>query len=127
MAKKKILMVEDEATVRELLKDLMERHGYDFLQAADGKQGLDEARKKKPDLILLDVNMPKMNGFEVLENLKKDKKTQNIPVIMLTTRDTQEDMAQGMELYADKYIPKPFDTANLFIEIKKTFDSMGLY
>jgi DNA-binding response OmpR family regulator len=125
MGKKKILMVEDEATVRGLLKDLMQMHGYEFIEAEDGKKGLDEARKHKPDMILLDVNMPKMNGFEVLEQLKKDKKTQNIPVIMLTTRDTHDDMAHGMELYAEKYIPKPFDTAMLMLEINKSFQSMG--
>lgn len=124
-AKKTILMVDDEAAARGLLKDLMQIHGYAFLEAEDGKKGLEQARKHCPDLILLDINMPKMNGFDVLENLKKDKKTRSIPVIMLTTRDTQEDMAEGMELYADKYIPKPFDSNHLFTEIRKTFESQG--
>ena len=123
---KKILMVDDETAARGLLKTMAEMQGYIFFEAEDGKKGVEQAKKHLPDLILLDVNMPKMNGFQVLENLKKDKKTQNIPVIMLTTRDTQEDMAQGMELYADKYIPKPFDSNHLFREIKKTFESQGL-
>ncbi len=124
-AKKKVLLVDDEAPLRSLLKSLLEMNGFTCLEAEDGKKGLDEARKHTPDLILLDVNMPKMNGFEVLKNLKKEKKTMNIPVIMLTTRDTQDDMAQGMELYADKYIPKPFDSAKLLEEIRKTLSSQG--
>ena len=123
---KKILMVDDESAARGLIKTLAEMNGYTFIEAEDGKKGLERAKKDAPDIILLDVNMPKMNGFDVLQNLKKDSKTMNIPVIMLTTRDTQEDMAQGMELYADKYIPKPFDSNHLFGEIKKTFETQGL-
>ena len=122
---KKILMVDDESAARGLIKTLAEMNGYVFIEAEDGKKGLERAKKDAPDIILLDVNMPKMNGFDVLQNLKKDHKTLNIPVIMLTTRDTQEDMAEGMELYADKYIPKPFDSNHLFAEIKKTLETQG--
>ena len=122
---KTILMVDDDAAIRGLFKSLAEKHGYALLEAGDGVAGLEQARKSHPDLIILDVNMPRMNGFDVLENLKKDKKTMGIPVIMLTSRDTQEDIAEGMELFADKYIPKPFDSEHLFSEIKKTFESQG--
>ncbi len=125
-SKKKILMVEDEAPVRELVKSLAEARGYTFFEAPDGQKGVEAAKKHHPDIILMDVNMPKMTGFQALEKLKSDKKTQNIPVIMLTTRDTQEDMSQGMELYADKYIPKPFNSEHLFEEIRKTLGAQGL-
>ncbi len=83
---KKILIVDDEESIREPLKEMLVRNGYEVIMAEDGKKGLDEARKKKPDLVLLDVNMPKMDGFKVLEELKKDKKTADIPVFMLTSR-----------------------------------------
>ncbi len=122
---KKILIVDDEPAVRELLGEILKTQNFTVLLAEDGKKGLDEAKRHVPDLIVLDVNMPKMDGFKVLENLKKDKKTRDIPVIMLTTQSTQDDVAHGMELYADKYIPKPFDSHHLVAEIKKTFDVRG--
>lgn len=123
--RKRILFVDDDHAARGLLKELAAINGYDYLEAEDGKQGLEEARRHLPDLIILDVNMPKMNGFQLLEQLKQDMKTQNIPVIMLTTRDNQEDMQEGLGLYADKYIPKPFDSNELFSEIRKTLESQG--
>ncbi len=122
---KKILIVDDEPSVRELLGDILKTHGFTVLMAEDGKKGWEEAKRHKPDLVVLDVNMPKMDGFQVLQNLKKEKKTRDIPVIMLTTQNTQDDITHGMELYADKYIPKPFDSYHLVSEIRKTFDVRG--
>lgn len=125
-AKKKILLADDEQTLRALLQVVLEDAGFEFLEAEDGKAALDKAKKLHPDLIILDVNMPKMTGFQVLEHLKKDSKTRDIPVIMLTTRGGREDVEAGMELDADKYIPKPFDSKNLIQEIRKTFAVRGL-
>ena len=124
--KKRILLADDEKTLRELLKVRLEAAGYHFLEAEDGKAALDQAKKHRPDLIILDVNMPRMNGFDVLQNLKKDSKTRNIPVIMLTTRASQDDIEEGMELDADQYIPKPFDSKKLLLAIEQTFVVRGL-
>ncbi len=124
---KKILIVDDEPAIRQMLNDLLKNEGFSVLEAADGKKGLDEAKKHVPDLVVLDVNMPKMDGFKVLENLKKDKKTRDIPVIMLTSKSSQEDITQGIQLYADKYIPKPFDAAHFLTEVKKTFQARGIF
>jgi DNA-binding response OmpR family regulator len=126
MGFKKILVVDDEEMIRELAKDYLESKGYDVLTAADGKKGLQEAKSKKPDLIILDVNMPKMNGFQVLDELKKDRHTMDIPVFMLTTRKSDEDIRQGMEHMADKYLPKPFMPETLLDEIRKTLAVRGL-
>ena len=118
----KILIVDDEQPIREPLKQMLVRQGYTVCEAEDGKKGLEEARKQKPDLMILDVNMPKMDGFKVLEELKKDKSTMNIPVFMLTTRDTADDVAAGISGFAEKYIAKPFEFSHLLSEIKKTLE-----
>ena len=122
---KKILVVDDEKAIREPLVEMLTRQGYEALQAEDGKKGLEESKKKKPDLILLDVNMPKMDGFKVLAELKKDRKTSDIPVFMLTSRSSAEDVAAGISGFAEKYIPKPFDFALLMAEIQKTLSLKG--
>lgn len=124
--KKKILLADDEQSLRGLLKTIFEDAGYEFLEAEDGKAAWEKAKKEHPDLIILDVNMPKMTGFQVLEHLKKDGKTRDIPVIMLTTRGSQEDIEAGIRLDADKYIPKPFETKDLLHEIRQTFAIRGL-
>ncbi len=123
---KKILVVDDEESIRELTKDLLESRGYEVLTAPDGKKGVELAKSKKPDLILMDVNMPKMDGFKALEEIKKDKKTMFIPVFMLTTRQAEDDIQQGMENYADKYLPKPFTSEKLMHEIEQTFGYKGI-
>ena len=123
---KKILLVDDEVSIVDLLADILIKNGFTVFKANDGKKGLDDAKKLRPDLVVLDVNMPKMDGFKVLENLKKDKKTRDIPVIMLTTRASADDISQGMQLYADKYLPKPFEGNQLVAEINKTFATRQL-
>lgn len=124
--KKKILLADDERSLRELLRVLFEGAGYEFIEAEDGKNALEQIKKSKPDLIILDVNMPKMNGFQVLEHIKKDSKTRDIPVVMLTTRAEQEDIETGMELNADQYIPKPFDSKKILLTVENIFKVRGL-
>ena len=116
----KIFVVDDEEIIREPLREILSRQGYEVLEAGDGKKALEEIRKKIPDLVLMDVNMPKMDGFKVLEALKKDRKTADIPVFMLTSRSSAEDVAAGIAGFAEKYIPKPFDFNYLLSEIQKT-------
>lgn len=117
---KKILVVDDENDLREMLRDFLSREGFEIVEASDGRKGVDEAKRSMPDVILMDVSMPHMDGFQALERLKKDKKTMNIPVIMLTARADEKNMAEGIRLYADKYIPKPYDLKHLLQEIRRT-------
>jgi DNA-binding response OmpR family regulator len=117
---KRILVVDDEPHIVRTLEDLLMAEGYVVNKAADGKRALQEARAFLPDLIILDVMMPKMNGFEVLEHLKKDQRTMDIPVIMLTVKSATQDIEQGIKLYAEKYITKPFNPDQLLVEIEKS-------
>lgn len=116
---KKILAVDDEIAALHLLVDALKEEQYVVYTAADGKQGLEAARQKIPDVIILDVTMPKMDGFQVLQELKKDKRTMNIPVVMLTGRSEPENMEKGMHHFAESYISKPFQLEHLLKEIEK--------
>ena len=117
---KKILVVDDEPVIVENLEANLKERGYEVLTAGNGKAGLKEAQSKAPDLILLDVNMPKMDGFKVLEELKKNKKTRDIPVIMLTAEKTQDDIIRGIQGNAEKYLTKPFQTEQVLKEVEKS-------
>jgi len=106
MAKKTILIVEDDAIINSMYKTKLGLDGFEVLSAANGLEGLEQARKEKADLILLDVIMPQIDGFSVLEELKKDKKTKDIPVFMLTNLGTDEDKEKGKKMGAVDYIVK---------------------
>ena len=103
-----ILIVEDEQDIRELLAYNLEKEGYATVQAADGKEGLELARSRKPDLILLDLMLPKMDGLAVCRELERDSGTVRIPIIMLTARDDDASQMKGFDVLADDYIIKPF-------------------
>ncbi len=115
--KKKILIVEDEDALVKILQLLLE-NTYDITVAMDGKQGLEIATSQCPDLILMDIMMPEMDGLEVLKRLKEDTKMARIPVILLTARVGDENIYGGYQLGADYYIPKPFTNAQLLNGIK---------
>ena len=104
--KKTVLIVEDEKNIVDIIRFNLQRTGYDTLEAYDGEAGLAMAREKKPDLILLDVMMPKMMGFDVCRALREEG--DNVPVIILTAREEEEDKILGLEIGADDYITKPF-------------------
>lgn len=133
---KKILVIEDKLEVREALEDLLEISGYEVFTARDGVIGIEKTIKIKPDLILCDVMMPKLDGFEVLSLLSKKPATADIPFIFLTAKTDKKDIRRGMGLGADDYITKPFLRDDLLnaIEIrlkkssrlKKTFDRTAL-
>lgn len=114
--------MDDEQDILEMLKTVLTASGYEVLITVDGLQGLKIAKAELPDLILLDVTMPEIDGFEVLKRLKKDKKTTRIPVIMLTGRSEPEDVSDGIRNYADKYLVKPVDFDILRREITRTLD-----
>ncbi len=112
---KLILVIEDEAPIVEILKFNLTKSGYRVLAAFDGEEGYRLALSEKPDLILLDVMLPKMDGFEVC---KKVREKQSTPIIMLTARDEEVDKVLGLELGADDYITKPFSVRELLARVK---------
>ncbi len=127
MGSKKILIVDDEKKIRELLELRLTDEGFEVLQAADGEEGVEQARKHSPDLILMDVMMPKMDGAEAVNVLQQDQKTKDIPVIFLTSMITKEEEASqafGIEIDTKKhqFIAKPFDTPSLVAEIHKALN-----
>ena len=108
---KKVLVVDDESNIVDILRFNLQREGYEVLAAYDGQEGLDKARSEGPDLILLDVMLPLMDGFQVCEELRKtDRLT---PIIMLTAREEERDRVMGLELGADDYVVKPFSLDEL--------------
>ena len=118
LAKKNILLVDDDANILGLLKDLF-KEKYSVETASNGMDALKIIHRRKPDIIVLDVMMPRLSGFEVLKRLKMNKDTENIPVIMLTAKGSDENKLLGISLEADEYIPKPFDISNLEKVVKK--------
>jgi len=106
MANEKILVVEDEATLQKALVEVLEQAGYETLSALDGEKGFELAKDNIPDLILLDIILPKMDGFEVLKGLKADPKLANIPVIILTNLGDVSSVQQALELGANSYLVK---------------------
>ena len=103
---KKILFIEDEFTLQKSMGEFLEKAGFKIIQALDGEIGLNLAEKEKPDLILLDLILPKISGFEVLKRLKENKETKDIPVIILTNLEESTDVGKSLELGATTYLVK---------------------
>lgn len=116
---KKILIVEDDPALAENLKAIMEARGFDAVSAADGAAGLAMARKAKPALVLLDIMLPKMDGFDVCRLIKSAPDTKHIHVIMITGLERMGDVEKAFASGADDYIIKPFDPVRLFKKIEK--------
>jgi DNA-binding response OmpR family regulator len=108
-----VLVVDDDPVIQKLLQVNFEMEGYDVVVAGDGEEGLAMAREERPDLILLDVMMPKMNGLEVLAALKADAGTDTIPVILLSAKAQAGDIRDGLDAGADDYVTKPFEPLDL--------------
>jgi len=117
MAKKSILLIEDESDMVYALTIQLEAAGYKVLAARDGQKGLDMARKENPDLIILDLMLPKVDGFKICRMLKFDKRYMKIPIIIFTSKAQDQDMKLGREVGADAYITKPFDAQMLLNKI----------
>ena len=115
---KTILIVEDESKIVQLVRDYLERAGYRVLSAGEGRAALAAARSEKPDLILLDLGLPGLDGLDVTRVLRRES---NVPVIMLTARDEESDKLIGLELGADDYITKPFSPKELVARVRALF------
>ncbi|NPA39992.1 MAG: response regulator [Thermodesulfobacteria bacterium] len=120
---KKILIVDDEAYIRTLLEQILEEledeYGVKVLVARDGKECLEIIKKEKPDLVFLDVMMPKMNGYDVCKQIKLDPELKDIKIVFLTAKGQEADKKQGLDFGALKYITKPFDPDEILEETKK--------
>ncbi|MDD5584216.1 MAG: response regulator [Candidatus Omnitrophica bacterium] len=119
---KKILIVDDDSEILEMTKIRLGSHGYKVLIAKDGVDGLRQVQKEKPDLILLDIVMPKMDGFEVLRRLQADSATRRIPVIMLSAKGETKTLMEGEHYGATDYFIKPCDWQELLKYLKKYLD-----
>ena len=116
---KKILIVEDEPAIVESIRYRLETDGYDVISAFDGLSGLNLARSESPDLIVLDVVMPKLDGFNFCRMLKFDQKYEKIPIIMLTGRCGESDMKTVRDVKADVFMTKPFDGDELIAKVQQ--------
>lgn len=115
----KILIVDDEEDIRELVAvNLMREENYQLVEAEDGLEALRKANDERPDLIILDLMLPQMDGLTVYKNLRENAITQKIPVIMLTARGRLEEKLEGLELGADDYMPKPFSPKELMLRVR---------
>lgn len=116
--KQKILIVDDDPDVLNLLDLKLRDEGFLILQAVDGEMAVDLVKAKRPDLIILDVNMPKISGLDVCKVLKSNEKTRDIPIVMLTVKNEAVDRILGLEFGADDYITKPFNIRELVLRVK---------
>jgi DNA-binding response OmpR family regulator len=121
--KKKILVVDDEDDILHFLELVLKEHGYSVVTATGGQDALTQAQIEKPDLVLLDIMMPQMDGWEVLKLLRVDEETSHIPVAMLSARTEARDRVQGLQEGAVDYICKPFSLQELLGKIDSIFHS----
>jgi len=119
MDRKRILLVDDERDLSDMVKMRLESHGYEVLTAYDGQEGLNKARREKPDLIILDLMLPKLDGYKVCRMLKFDEKHKGIPIVMFTSRVQDSDKKMGEEVGANAYITKPFEPEMLLSTVQR--------
>src|ERR1051325_4342137 len=117
--KPKILIVDDEPDVVQLIEYNLKAAGYDVVTAADGNEALDQARSSSPNLIILDLMLPEVDGLDVCKVLRRDRATAGIPIVMLTAKASETDRVLGLELGADDYVTKPFSPRELVLRVKR--------
>jgi two-component system, OmpR family, alkaline phosphatase synthesis response regulator PhoP len=120
---KTILAVDDERSIVRLVQVNLERHGYEVVTAFDGREALEKIAEARPDMLVIDVMMPYMDGFTVLQELRKDPATRELPVIMLTAKAMDNDVFTGYKLGADCYLTKPFNPNELLNFVRRIFEA----
>jgi len=123
MTKRKILVVDDEINILKAVSDLLTASGYEVITAMDGKAGIELAGKVKPDLILLDIMMPKVSGMELLKRLKSKEDSLHVPIIILSAKSDVDTLSEALWNYADKYITKPYDPPALIEAIQASLNT----
>lgn len=122
MGKKRILIVDDEKDVCELISDMLKRDGYETLTAFAGEEGLQKATGEQPDLVLLDIILPDIDGFEVLRRLRNSAETQKVPVVIVSGKGDTASLFKAKDLKSNDYIIKPFTSQDLLRSIKRCID-----
>jgi DNA-binding response OmpR family regulator len=112
-----VLVIDDDPVIVKLLRVNFELEGFNVISAGDGQEGLDAARRQRPDVVISDIMMPKMNGLELVSTLKSDPATADLPVILLSAKAQLADVQRGFELGADDYVTKPFDPIELIDKV----------
>lgn len=115
--KRRVLLADDDPSLLRLISTTLGTDDFDLLQASDGQEALEVARRERPDLILLDINMPRLDGFQVCQALKRDAETASIKVVMLSARGSDADRVRGRESGADDYFVKPFSPIQLLNKV----------
>lgn len=121
----KILVCDDERHIVRLIQVNLERQGWEVVTAFDGKEGLEKIKSEKPNLVVLDVMMPYMDGFEVLKSLRREPDTEALPVIMLTAKAQDKDVFEGYHYGADMYLTKPFNPMELVTFVKRIIQNQS--
>ncbi|NQU16735.1 MAG: response regulator [Candidatus Saganbacteria bacterium] len=116
---KRILSIDDNPANRKIIFDLLTNQGYEIIEAVDGREGLKKAKDLKPDLILMDIQLPEMDGFEVLKLVRAGRETKNIPVIILSSYAMPGDAEKGLAAGCNAYLPKPYNLKELLETIRK--------
>ena len=118
MASRKILLVDDSETVLQMEQMILAKSSYELILARDGEEGVAKALTTQPDLILMDVVMPKMNGFEAMKQLRENAQTRSVPIVMVTSKAEAESMEAGYQTGCSDYIIKPIDHLELMTKVK---------
>lgn len=120
-----VLVVDDSATLREMISEVLEKSGLKVIQASDGVEGMEQVQANCPDLVVMDIIMPRMNGYELCRWIKNDPKAQNTPVVMCSTKNEDFDRYWGTKQGGDAYITKPFQARELIETVKKLLQKVG--
>ncbi|MDX1601080.1 MAG: response regulator [Anaerolineales bacterium] len=119
----KVLVAEDERDIRELITFTLRYHGHDVLAASNGEEALELALKEHPDLVLLDIRMPRMNGYEVCRSIKENEVTKHIPVVFISAKGQEAEVKEGLDAGATDYILKPFSPDQLVERVSQVLGS----
>jgi diguanylate cyclase (GGDEF)-like protein len=125
MSKGRILIVEDDFDISNMLRIYFDSQGYETIVAPRGEEGLDTCRRKLPNLVILDIMLPDINGYEVCRRLRENLRTSHIPIIFLTQKDERSDQIAGLEMGADDYVTKPFDLQLLLLRVQRAIQRAG--